>query len=249
MTRSSRIAPLLAALAAALASATTEAGPNDYIRLPTVEYGEKEIDFKTGTQRNRDGTSESAHSLGLGMGATPWWFTELYAKAKYAPGQTESLDAWEWENRFQLTEPGEYPVLFGWLLELERPRDRSEGYEIVYGPMFQSDWGLVQGNFNVFLEQHLRAATPRSTDMRYQAQVKYRNSEKLEWGLQAFGEVGKWNAWDPTTHQSHRLGPALFGKFRTSGSQSIRWNAAFMPGITDGTPTRTLRAQVEYEFY
>ncbi len=46
------------------AGASAIAGPNDYIRTPTVEYGEREIDFKTGSQSNRDGSSEAATSIG-----------------------------------------------------------------------------------------------------------------------------------------------------------------------------------------
>ena len=64
------------ALCLLLASAA-HAAPNDYIRTPTVEEGEREIDFKTGTQRNRDGSRATAHSLGFGWGASAWWFTEV----------------------------------------------------------------------------------------------------------------------------------------------------------------------------
>ena len=54
------------------AGASAIAGPNDYIRTPTVEYGEREIDFKSGSQRNRDGTSESATSIGYGLVILPF---------------------------------------------------------------------------------------------------------------------------------------------------------------------------------
>ena len=134
------------------AGVSAVAGPNDYIRTPTVEYGEREIDFKSGYQRNRDGSSESATSIGYGFTPKTWWFTEFYAKYAKPPGESQSFDAWEWENRFQLTETGKYPVDVGFLLEIERPKDRTEGYEITYGPMFQAEWGKIQGNFNIFIQ-------------------------------------------------------------------------------------------------
>ena len=224
------------------------ASPNDYIRLPIVEEGEREIDLKSGIQRNRDGQSELAHSLGLGMGVNRWWFTELYAKYKREPGDSLSFDAWEIENRFQLTETGKYPVDLGFLLEIERPTDRTEGYETTYGPMLQKEWGLVQLNTNLFIQKHIKARDSFATEMLYQAQIKYRQSQSLEWGAQAFGSVGQWNDWTNHSLQEHKLGPALFGKVKIQGKQAFKWNAAYLVGTTNATPSKTLRFQGEYEF-
>ena len=224
------------------------AGPNDYIRSPTVEYGEREIDFKIGSQRNHDESSESATSIGYGFTPRPWWFTEFYAKYAKPPGESHSFDALEWENRFQITETGKYPVDVGFLLEIERPKDRSEGYEITYGPMFQAEWGKTQGNFNLFIQKHARATAAFDTELHYQMQIKYRNSAKLEWGAQAFGNVGQWDRWSPASKQEFKVGPALFGKIKTGTKQAISWNAALLVGTTNATPNTTLRVQTEYEF-
>lgn len=241
-------AGLAIALCGQLITTHVHAGPNDYVRTPIVEEGEKEIDFKTGIQNNRDGTSEAATSLGFGWGATSWWFTEVYAKYKREPGESNSFDAIEWENKFQLTETGKYPVDVGFLLEIERPQDRSEGYELTYGPMFQAEWGKVQGNFNLFVQRHVKATTAFATELQYQAQLKYRQSEQFEWGAQAFGSLGQWDDWSAGSLQEHKIGPALFGKIKTGTKQAIKWNAALLYGLTDATPSSTLRFQAEYEF-
>lgn len=224
------------------------AGPNDYIRMPTVEYGEREIDFKSGIQKNRDGSTESANSIGFGFTPTSWWFTEVYAKYAKPVGESNSFDAWEWENRFQLTDTGKYPVDAGFLLEIERPKDRTEGYEITYGPMFQSEWGKLQGNFNVFIQKHVQASTVFTTELHYQLQLKYRQSELLEWGAQAYGNAGSWDEWHASGQQEFKIGPALFGKIKTGTKEAIKWNAAILTGTTHATPKTTLRSQVEYEF-
>ena len=230
------------------AGVSAVAGPNDYIRTPTVEYGEREIDFKSGYQRNRDGSSESATSIGYGFTPQTWWFTEFYAKYAKPPGESQSFDAWEWENRFQLTESGKYPVDVGFLLEIERPKDRTEGYEITYGPMFQAEWGKIQGNFNIFIQKHVRATETFDTELHYQMQIKYRNSEQLEWGVQGFGNVGQWDRWNSASKQEFKVGPALFGKIKTGTKEAIKWNAALLVGTTNATPNTTLRIQTEYEF-
>jgi len=231
-----------------LACVSVVAGPNDYIRTPTVEYGEREIDLKMGGQRNRDGTSASATSLGYGFTPQTWWFTEFYVKYAKPPGESQALDAWEWENKVQLTETGKYPVDMGFLLEIERPQNRSEGYELTYGPMFQTEWGKVQGNLNIFVQKHVRATETFDSELHCQMQIKYRDSAKLEWGAQAFGNVGQWDHWSPASKREFKVGPALFGKNKMGTHEAITWNAAVLVGTTQATPNTTLRLQTEYEF-
>src|SRR5579859_5844684 len=131
--------------AAALSfSAWCIAGPADYVFTPGVEYGEREIDFKAGRANTHGADQQSAASLGFGYGAAPYWFTELYAKYRSAGAAGTTFDAWEWENKFQLTQTGQYPVDAGFVIELERPQDRSEGYEVRFGPLFQTEFGKIQ---------------------------------------------------------------------------------------------------------
>jgi hypothetical protein len=224
------------------------AGPSDYIATPTVEEGEREIDFKAGTRKLRDGTRESAWSIGFGYGATSWWFTELYAKWHHEPGERSAFDAWEWENKFQLTETGKYPVDVGFLLEIERPKDRSEGYEYKWGPLLQSEFGLWQANVNLQIEKHLRTAESERAELGYQWQLKYRWKPSLEAGVQGFGSVGPWNDWAPSSEQSHIGGPALFGRIKVGERQTIKYNAGLLFGLNNSAPKRTLRMQAEYEF-
>ena len=224
------------------------AGPSDYVVTPIVEEGEREIDFKVGTRKLRDGTRESAWSIGFGYGATSWWFTELYAKWHHEPGAPRAFDAWEWENKFQLTETGKYPVDVGFLLEIERPKDRSEGYEYKWGPLLQSEFGLWQANLNLLVEKHIRIAEPEKAELGYQWQLKYRWKPSLEAGLQGFGSMGPWNDWAPSREQSHIAGPALFGRVKVGEHQTIKYNAGVLFGVNHTSPKHTLRAQAEFEF-
>jgi hypothetical protein len=225
------------------------AGPSDYVATPIVEEGEREIDFKAGSSKLRDGTRESAQSIGFGWGATGWWFTELYAKWHQPPGERRSFDAWEWENKFQLTETGKYPVDVGFLLEIERPKDRSEGYELRWGPLLQTEFGSqVQANLNLLVEKHYRSTEPSKAELGYQWQLKYRWRPALEFGVQGFGDVGPLSHWEPLTDQTHSVGPALFGKVRVGERQVITYNAGLLFGLTHGSPRNTLRVQAEFEF-
>jgi hypothetical protein len=225
------------------------AGPADDVKSPIVEEGEREIEFKAGTAKARDGSRETEYALALGWGVNRWWATELEAKWHKEPGAVHTFDAWEWENRFQLTETGKYPVDVGFLLEIERPKDRSEGIEYRWGPLLQTDIGTnVQANLNLLIEKHIRTSTAGPAELGYQWQVKYRWQPEFEFGLQGFGEVGPWDRWEPRSDQTHIAGPAIFGRFKVGQKQVIKYNAGLLFGMTDASPRNTFRMQAEYEF-
>ena len=238
----------LAAAGALLVCNIALAGPADYVYTPAVEYGEREIDFKLGNWKADGAEPRTDSSLGFGYGATQWWFTEVYLKYQKANGEGTKYDAIEWENKFQLTETGKYPVDVGFILEIERPADHAEGWEVKYGPLLQTEFGQLQLNGNLLLESHYESEAPTVTEMEYQWQAKYRWKPEFEFGLQGFGQMGKWDHWDPAEERSHRIGPAVFGKIPLGGRHAIKYNAAYLLGVSAAAPDHNFRLQVEYEF-
>ena len=225
------------------------ASPSEYVLMPNVEQGEKEIDFKFGTAKPNDSKREQAMSVGFGLGVTESWFTEIYFIREKAGSEGTSLA--EWENKFQLTEPGEYFVDVGLVAELEATITRAEAYELTIGPLLQKDFGLFQINGNLLFTRQYgsqQADISREIDLSYQWQIKYRWKPEFEFGVQGLGEVGKWNDWADSADQNHRLGPAVFGKLGIVPGQAIRYNAAWLLGVSDSAPDNTLRMQIEYEF-
>lgn len=233
--------------------ASVFAGPNEYVYPATVKPGEREIDFKFGSRNTKGRNNDAAAtSIGLGYGVNEHWFTEVYAKYARGPGGPTEFDAIEWENRFQLTETGKYPLEMGFLIEVERPQDRSEGYELKWGPLFQTDFGKTQWNANLLFERNYSAIQTVHATAYYQLQGKYRYRKEFEFGFQGFGDLGRWDDWSPTRNQGHRLGPAVFGKLGLSNHQAVKYNAAYLMGSNsiDGRGVRgnTFRMQLEYEF-
>src|SRR3989442_3744744 len=107
MNRSCVLVVLLASLRQA---PPLRAAPSDYVFLPSVSYGERELDFKAGSARNPDEPRQSAGSLGFGYGVTQRWFTEIYCKYYRLHGEGLRFDAFDWGNKIQFTEAGEYPM-------------------------------------------------------------------------------------------------------------------------------------------
>ena len=234
-------------------SVTAHAGPADYVYTPTVEHGEKEVDFKIGSAKLPSGDASQVASLGLGYGATEYWFTEVYLKTEHE-GSTPRLNILEWENKFQLTETGKYPLEVGLITEIELPiNQRGAAKEFKIGPLFQTDFEKLQLNGNLLFERKFGGDLnpddePYKTVFQYQWQAKYRWKKGFEFGLQGYGEMGEWNHWAPHNAQEHKLGPAIFGKIALDGYHAIKYNAAWLIGTTDATANNTFRMQVEYEF-
>jgi hypothetical protein len=148
-----------------------------------------------------------------------------------------------------LTETGKYPVDIGLLFEIERPKDRSEGYEVRWGPLLQTDLTPeLQANLNLLFEKPIRSSEGGKAELGYQWQLKYRWNPSFEFGLQGFGDVGPWNDWEPRSEQPHVAGPAIFGRVKVGDRQAIKYNAGLLFGLTHGSPRNTLRLQAEYEF-
>ena len=231
-------------------SCAANAGPADYVFTPTVEYGEREIDFKLGSAKQQDGVTRTDSSIGYGYGATEYWFFEIYLKQEQTGGSGLTLA--EWENKFQLTETGKYPVDLGFIAELEAPLSRSAPWEVKIGPLLQTEFGKLQLNGNLLFERAFGQAdesgVPFVTNAAYQWQIKYRWQPEFEFGMQGFGEMGEWDDWSKQADQSHTLGPAIFGKLPLGDRRKIKYNAAWLIGNSDAAPDNTLRMQVEYEF-
>lgn len=237
-------------LLAALVSSTVYAGPADYVYMPTVEYGEREIDFKMGSASYADGQHRTDTSLGYGYGATEYWFTELYFKRKVKGNSDETYA--EWENKFQLLENGKYPIELGLVTEIEAPVSKSGPWEAKIGPLLQTEFGKLQLNANMLLERQFSSdgsGLQYPTEALYQWQIKYRLQPEFEFGAQGFGVLGEWDTWvNSKEEENHTAGPAIFGKVSLGNRQAIKYNAAWLIGSGAGAAERTFRMQAEYEF-
>ena len=229
---------------------------DEYLFIPTVTQGEREIDWHFGTGSAGDKTSsESNTGLAFGVGVTQHWFTELDIEYRRQSPFGTRLDAFEWENIFQIGEPGQWPVDLGMLFNVEKPHQpprnsiAKEGWSIRFGPLLQKDIGKFEVNFNPLILRFLQGAESPATRFSYQSQIKYRYSPPLELGIQAFGRLSaSGQTWAPYSEQVHRVGPVVLGRLALPREQSLSYNVAFLMGTTAHSPDRTLRFQFEYEF-
>ena len=223
---------------------------SDYLLLPTVVQGEREIDLRTGIASAGVTTNAQAdYALGVGYGVTAHWFTELAFHYGQRQGSTLQFRDIAWENILQLAEPGEWPLDIGISFEVERSQRSQDQLDVTGGVLLQKEFGAVQANLNILLTHVIEGPEPATTRVQFQSQLKYRYSEPFEFGVQAFNNVSSYRStWAPYSDQVHRIGPVALGKFKFGRERSLSYNAAFLFGTTDRSPDRTLRFQIEYEF-
>jgi hypothetical protein len=237
----------LAALLA-LPAAPTYADPADYVFTPYTDFGKWQLAYGLGTEHGRDGSRETQQVLSVGGAPTTRWFTSAYAAWASQDGSRFALDEWTWVNHLQLTSPGTGPVGVGALCELARPHDRTAGrLGASCGPTLQVDTDDLQANLNLSLGKHFGAETPEKPALGYQWQVKGLVAQGVELGAQGFGTVGTWNHWAPASEQEHLVGPAVFLKTHAPDGP-VRFDAAWLFGLGDGSPRNLLRLRLQHAF-
>jgi hypothetical protein len=230
-----------------LLSQSTFADPDDSVFTTYSENGSRQLDFKLGSTSQANQPHQSAAIIGLGYALTDRWFSELYLGYVRAGSDPIAFDSAALQNTFVLTD-GTTPLDIGLFTEVEYEQDRSAGYQLMFGPLLQTEFGLTKVNFNFLFKRDYLADFSNPLQLGYQWQIKHRWNLPLEFGMQGFGELGQWDHWAPQSGQSHRLGPAIFGKLALGDQQMIHYNAAILFDVFDGQRATTFRAQIIYGF-
>ena len=251
--RCARVVAALTMLLAGAAVSVQAAGAvdaSDYLLLPTVTFGEREVEARLGTSSSGERAAAAGDlAIGVARGVTQHWFSELAVHYHRGEGSGTALRGIEWENVVQLAELGEWPVDVGMALDIAQSIHFNEGASAKIGPLLQKEFGKYQVNLNVLFGRYFRGPASHPLEVEYQSQIKYRYREPLEFGVQAFGTPSSINhTWAALPNQEHRFGPVILGRIKLSKERSISYNAAYLRGFTVHSVDSTLRVQIEYEF-
>ncbi|HYM34076.1 MAG TPA: FTR1 family protein, partial [Steroidobacteraceae bacterium] len=235
-----------AALAGFFSSKPAQAA--DKIYTPIVEPGEYAIELRGHYERDgdQDVNGSQLYKFEFEHAPTSRWLTELVTEFEKEPGGTLKTTALEWENIFQLTEQGAHWVDFGVLTELERNLVDGEHYEVKFGALFEKSFGRQVVNFNLHAERVL--VSDSQTELNYAARWRWRRSQSFEPAIEAYGELGDIDHLGSLGEKPHSVGPGLVGATRFRSGAKLRYEAAFLLGVSSAAPNSTLRLQLEYEF-
>ncbi len=210
----------------------------DKVYGTTVEQGEREFEMRGLHVIDDDGGSEGEKTvkIGLGYGVNATWFVEGYLEVEDERGENAEIEAYELENRFQLSQPGEYAVDFGLLAEIEKVRE-LDIVEFKAGPLFQKDFGNWTGKANLLVERQFGDdKTEDEWEFITRTQLKYRMSSAFEPGIEYHGE-----------EHSKALGLVGMGGVALDGA-AFEWLLGVFAGLNDDTADTQLRWEAELEF-
>ncbi len=239
-------ASLVAAFAALLLAAPrAEAGHKVY--SPVVEQGETAIEFRGHREFDGDPQIDGAQAYKLELEHAPTWFWLTALGGEWEKEPREGLKATEvaWENVFQLFEQGRYPVDVGLLVEYAHSLEDGSDDKLELGALLQKELGRSQFVLNLVAERPL--ASGADTELEYAMQYRWRGDQRFEPGVEVYGEFGDVGEFGSLGDHGHEAGPAVFGKLKL-GRGAIRYEAAWLFGLTREAPAQTLRFLVEYEF-
>lgn len=208
----------------------------DKIYDPYVQPLETEIEWRLIDQNQGVAPALQKQFFGFGRSVSDRWAVEVYAIAQRSDGESLSLDAYELEAKWQLTEQGEFAVDWGVLFELER-ETRNNIWEASAYLLAVRDFGktTLTANLGLIYERGESIQNEIETNLRMQA--RYRLAEVFEPGIEL--HVGQ----DTTA-----IGPVLNGLFRPSQRRKLRWELGYFAGVSERSPDNILRANLEFEF-
>lgn len=234
----------LVLLAAATLAVTRRAQADDFIVYsPHVVATQNEIELRgyDVTDGRGDYDGERAAELSVAHAFNGWWKAELYlAEYEREPGEVGKLVGYEFENTFQLSEPGRYWADIGLLASYGHPKGGGPG-ELEFGPLIEKTVGRFDHRVNLVWEKEIGAGAASKTEFRYSYQGTYAVSGAFRPGLEAYGRPDD---------DAYQAGPIVAGEWHVPHSTgNVEYRFGVLLGINAAAPRRTWLAQLEYEFF
>jgi hypothetical protein len=244
------VVALFVAIPSLAAPVSALANPGYYLVSVYDNTGEKSLDFRYWSVKFPGRDPVIWPEIGFGYGVTSQWYTEVLASYEGNNSGNLSLDTWNWQNDYLLTQ-GQYPFDLAIHSNIARAHDSEEGYTLELGPALQTEVGKLQLNGNLFLLRNFRTEDNGPTQLNYQWQASYHWRPYLHVGLQGFGELGDWKDWAPRSQQSHRAGPALSGSLPMGAGANasvLKYQAAYLYGSIYARHGHMLTMRMQYSF-
>jgi hypothetical protein len=176
------------------------------------------------------------HRLGFGRAVSEFVFAELYLIGEQSSEAELSIEAYEFEILWQLSEQGEYVMDYGLLFELEK-EEGDDVWEYSTALLLEKEFGRYSATANLGLVYEWGSDIDNEFETTLALQGRYRYSPHFEPALELY--MGQ---------DTQGLGPAFLGTERLGIMKALRWQLGVIFGLDKDTPDYTFRAVLEYEF-
>jgi hypothetical protein len=232
-----------------VASVTLPARADLKVYSPYVEQGVLELETRgfRSFDRSSDKDDQQSQIYEVGYGVNSWWSTSIFGRIDKEPGADYRYRATAWENIFQLTEQGKYPVDVGLYLEYQKSH-LGEPDEFETKLLLQRDVGPLAVTANLIFNREIGRGSGKGVGFEYAVRANYPWKRELQFNIEAFGEPGRLTGFEEGSAQQHLLGPVLSGKFNfTNLPGNFIYEAGYLFGLTSGGPQGTVKWLLEYE--
>lgn len=200
----------------------------DKVYHPYVQPLEREIEL-----RMISADDEQQYRLGIGKSLSDRLFVEGYL---ITSNSESTLDAFELEAKYQLTEQGEYAADWGVLVELEKDR-HGDNWELATALLMEKEWGRWVNATNLKLIYEWGDDIKAELESALAVQMRYRYSRFFEPALELY-----------SGQNTRALGPVIMGDVRFGAGKKLHWESGVIFGLDSKTPNSTWRLLTEFEF-
>jgi hypothetical protein len=203
---------------------------------PYVNQGEREIEYGV-TWRGVGDQSLSLQRASIAYAWTDRLSTELYLLSEYTGHGGQRLRQFELEAIWQIGEQGEYWADWALTFEVERTRGSDEN-ELSIGVLWEKELGQRWvATANAYLESEFGGDVDDELETGFRGQLRFLHSPLFEPALEVYLD-----------DEDYAAGPAVLGAWRLSPGRQLRWELGVPLGLTDRSPSISVRLDIEIEF-
>lgn len=233
---------------------TSDAHATKKVYGPHVEQGELELEYRGGRTFDKRDEKDNLqkHKVAVGYGVTEHWFTEVYGEWEKHPqeetegeeGHSLKYEATEWENRFQISEPGEWWIDTGFYAAYEFVSENKEADKLEMKILLEKSVDQWTNRANLTLEKAFGGGSKENWEAGAAWSTSLRLRKEFEPGVELHWEYGEFNQSRLFDEQTMQVGPVAYGKL----GEHIKYDAGYLFGVSSAAPEGELKCIVEFEW-
>ena len=241
-----KILVILILLLVAVLGLSQPAWATKKVYSPRVEQGELELEARGNYDFDRaeenDGAQKQKYAVGYGV--TKHWATELYGEIEKVPEEKENFEftSLEWENRFQLFEPGEKFIDMGLYVAFEHSFEKDSPDILEWKFLFEKELGRFTHTANIIFEKEVGGDRQKDLEGGFAWSSRYRLNQYFQPGFEYHIDAGELSESIPFKNQEHMAGPVIYGKLGP-----VKYDVGYLFGVSRAAVDGELKWILEYE--
>lgn len=207
----------------------------DKVYHPYVLPNETEFEWRM-LSRQTDEGNLLGQRVAFGKSLNESLMLEAYLVGEKTETEDFSLQAYEVELRWMVTEQGEQWADWGMLFELEKLH-QSDNWEFTTGVLFEKEFGRTSLTMNAFVVYEWGENLEEEFEAEFRLKYRYRWMPELQPAIEIY-----------SGEDFLGIGPAFMGIYRIDRQKQLKWEAGFISEISLSGKDHSFRLALEYEF-